>query len=843
MSQVPFSVSARTALLIGQQNFTNAEGAIIELVKNTYDADAKYCLVLFDIPFSDIPNVLAHSIVAQYQLQTLVRDFYDDKNGSYQLKSELTEADKKTIKASLNLANRICIVDSGVGMDRQVISDQWMTIGTGNKDYNYLSGGGRIQTGAKGIGRFALDRLGKQTKLWTRPKSMDAPSTFWQMDWKQFETADLKLSDVKATVADAEDFVLSRKVNDNFSGFSFFNDIPEDAFQHGTFIQIEDLRDEWSLKEVENVFKRLEALIPPKDLKIEFRVFQGYQQADKLFGEVDTAYFNDYDYKLVSKFNAEDLRVDFEMTRNEIDLKMLAEKYPNVFADAKPPFDIATLKKKTFKFSLPIQQVVKWKKNDNNFDRLKQVGDFEFTLYFLKVVMSKKEEYPYKPINSSERQNILSRFGGIKIYRDSFRVRPYGDPDNDWLDLGRRAGRSPAGAGQRIGDWRVGSNQVAGLIQISRIVNTQLVDKSDRGALVENDAFNLFKQILIGIINRFEIDRSTVLHPIYLFNEAEAKRKEEERIMAEAQKIAEQLYEARVNNEKKQSEEQPEDNIPPADAQEEKDTYQKIAEDALRKFQQPEEKDAEIAQVRSLASLGLIMASFAHELRNVQYNTNEVLDLEKIYHRIVTEAAKQTKDYKNGQDIIDLLKSDNEKVKHWVDYSLTSIKKDKRQRRELNFNDYFGMLKKDWEFPLSDRNIRIEIGRTEGVYNFRAFEMDMNTIFSNLITNSIDSFLSAKEIIDREITINQELKQDSIVIVYTDNGPGLSDVFVDKEEVFLPFTTSKKDKDGQDIGTGLGMYLVKNVVLDYNGSVNILDVDKGFALQIEFPTRKTVADV
>lgn len=840
MSQVPFSVSARTALLIGQQNFTNAEGAIIELVKNTYDADAKYCLVLFDIPFSEIPAVLAESVIDKYRLQALAARFYENSNGGRRLKVELGEDERNAIRSELNLANRICIVDSGVGMDRRVISEQWMTIGTGKKDYNYLSGGGRIQTGAKGIGRFALDRLGKQTKLWTRPKSKKEAPTFWQMDWKQFETADLKISDVKATVTDVDDFDLSRKVSDNFSGFSFFNKLPANAFEHGTFIQIEELRDDWSLKEVEDVFRRLEALIPPKDLKIEFRVFQGYQQANKLFGEVDTAYFNDYDYRMVAQYHADDLRVDFQMTRNEIDLKVLGEKYPNVFADAKPPFDVTTLKQKTFKFSLPIQQVIKWKKNDNNTDRLKQVGDFEFTFYFLKVVMPRKEEYPYKPINSSERQKILNRFGGIKIYRDSFRVRPYGDPDNDWLDLGRRAGRSPAGAGQRIGDWRVGSNQVAGLVQISRIVNTQLIDKSDRGALVENDAFNLFKQILIGIINRFEIDRSTVLHPIYLFNEAEAKRKDEERIMVEAQKIAEKLYEARVNNEREQAAEQPDDNAQSQDSQEEKDTYQKIAEEALRQFQQPEEKDAEIAQVRSLASLGLIMASFSHELRNVQYNTNEVSHLEKIYHRIVTETTKQTKDYKNGQDIIDLLKSDSEKVKHWVDYSLTSIKKDKRQRRELNFNDYFTSLRKDWELPLSDRFIKFELCNAEGTYSFRAFEMDMNTIFSNLITNSIDSFLSAKELIDRQITIKQNIKPESIVIIYTDNGPGLADVFVDKEEVFLPFTTSKKDKDGQDIGTGLGMYLVKNVVLDYNGSVDILDTDKGFALQIELPTRKTV---
>ncbi|MEZ5147297.1 MAG: hypothetical protein R2759_09495 [Bacteroidales bacterium] len=48
MSEIPFTVSARTARLIGQENFANAEGAIIELVKNCYDADANVGVVVID---------------------------------------------------------------------------------------------------------------------------------------------------------------------------------------------------------------------------------------------------------------------------------------------------------------------------------------------------------------------------------------------------------------------------------------------------------------------------------------------------------------------------------------------------------------------------------------------------------------------------------------------------------------------------------------------------------------------------------------------------------------------------------------------------------------------------
>ena len=46
--KIPFKVSARTARLIGRENIATSKGAIIELVKNGYDADSKLCIVYFD---------------------------------------------------------------------------------------------------------------------------------------------------------------------------------------------------------------------------------------------------------------------------------------------------------------------------------------------------------------------------------------------------------------------------------------------------------------------------------------------------------------------------------------------------------------------------------------------------------------------------------------------------------------------------------------------------------------------------------------------------------------------------------------------------------------------------
>ena len=243
--------------------------------------------------------------------------------------------------------------------------------------------------------------------------------------------------------------------------------------------------------------------------------------------------------------------------------------------------------------------------------------------------------------------------------------------------------------------------------------------------------------------------------------------------------------------------------------------------------------------MRNLASLGLIISSFAHELKEVRNNVDEIVDLEEIFNKIVEIEKKVLKDFKDGSDIIELLKRDGERIKHWVDYSLSAIKKDKRKRNSFKFEDYFLILKSDWEYALEERNVDLIFeNNISEKYNFRAFEMDMNTIFSNLISNSIDAFKNLKTISDRVIKITYELKNNIISINYSDNGTGLPKVFKTKEDVFLPFTTSKKDRNGKDIGTGLGMYLVKSVIDDNNGGIEFLDSKDGVKIKIEFPTRK-----
>lgn len=788
--KIPFKVSARAGKLLGRENFSNPEGAITELVKNSYDADAEYCVVIFDIPLIE----------------------KEDENG-----------DTYTIPNKEDSV--IYIIDNGEGMEKTIVEDYWMQIGTGNKEQFHLSDNQRVKTGAKGIGRFALDRLGMQTEMWTLSKKCEnGEGLFWKMNWEQFDDLEKTISEIEADLT-VQQLDLEDKIK-NLLGFDYeLTDAQQYHFKHGTILKISNLKDEWYSDDIDVVFQSLESLIPPKELNIPFQVYFKHFQTPLKYGIVNTAFFNDFDYKVIAKYNSEKLMIEFIIERNELDLTQLNKKYKPLFENLSSPFDINTINQRIFTYSKSVGKMLNWDLNEARKEFLKSIGDFQFSFNFIKLTNSRKEGYPYKDIISKERRATLERFGGIKIYRDSFRVRPYGDPKNDWLGLGFRAAKSPAGAGQRIGDWRVNNENVAGIITVSRKANPLLEDKSDRGGLQENEVFETFKNIIIGIIHEFEVDRSRLLNPIYLFNQQKKKKEQEEEIQRQAEVIARRIIEEQKNN-------------PAPDENTEQERVEAFFKESVRTIieDKKDEENQEIVQVRSLASLGLIVSSFSHELKEVSNNASEIETLEKYALALIPEDKHKTVEYNDVVDIFELLKDDKDKIKHWVDYTLTAIKKDKRTRTKLYFSAFFVQLQESWKriFKRKDVSFVLNDNIEESQYEFRAFEMDMTTIFSNLINNSIDSFEQRTSVDDRNITIDLGIVNNKIEIIFSDNGKGLDKAFENKEDIFLPFTTSKRDRKGNEIGTGLGMYLVKSVIDDNNGNIEVLEPQNGFAVKITF---------
>ncbi len=831
--RVPFKVSARTAKLIGLENFSTEEGAVIELVKNTYDADAHNCILIFDLKIKIEKTV--------------------DKEGD-EIQIEKFEKENSSI----------FIIDNGIGMNDKIIQNQWMTIGTDNKLYEHTTELGRVKTGAKGIGRFALNRLGMLTDMTSLPTLIsieeeeevdvnkfipnnDNIGFEWTVDWKDFDKKGATVSDVEAVLSDEENLNLKKVLLSRFSSYPKVKKVLENiVFKSGTIIEITELNDEWNEDKLRKLFGNLEMLLPPEgqnDFAIDFFLLNNLEE----FGTVKRAFYDDYDYKLKASYNQNNDKVlNVEISRNELDIDALENRYSEVFEFdmmKNPPFKLEDFKKNKIDLNLPIEKLLSEKVDK---DLLERVGQFGFTFYFLKNTISDDKEegdvkkYPYKNFDSANRKSWLKKFGGIKMFRDDFRIRPYGENGDDWLRLGERQSKSPGGVG-RLGGYRIRPNQIAGTIKISRLHNESFQDKSGREGIIENDVFDLFKNILLEIIGLFEKDRNIIMYNLSQLHSQRNEEAEKLRLAEEeaerVQRQKEERESQKENTDKKNGDQSSKENKDYSDAEE------KMADGFLILKKENEKKDEELRLLRSLASVGLIISSFAHEVRSLRARliprTKFLVD--ELRNHLSEEKLSQTLDKDdNPFYMIDLMREEDIKLKHWLDYSLSTLKIDKRERKNLDFSKYFESFKANWSKALEQRNISLDLKKLDddNEHIIRAFEVNMDSIFNNLLSNSINAHYGYNNE-QKKIEIAWKKNGNTIEIYFSDNGKGLDEIYKDNPEVIFNLNeSSKTDNKGNKIGTGLGLYIVKSIIEEYNNSsISIINIQDGLTFKIIFKSR------
>lgn len=763
---VPFNISARTAKLIGLENFANAEGAIVELVKNAYDADADICVVVADI-----------------------RKSRED--------------------------SRLYIIDNGSGMTEEVILRHWMTIGTDDKLINAKSSvKKRIKSGAKGIGRFALNRLGRNVEMITFASESKGNGYKWAVDWSAFDKAET-LTEITASI-DKYCYKESAKWFDD----SGLNKLPIAEKLHlsefqGTVLCISDLRDIWTDESLDNLLNNLEMLIP-EHMQSAFTLYLYKMQDLEWSGKVNPAEYSDFDYKVIATFDGVKT-IDVTIERNELNISLLETKYVKVFdrgAMRVSPYRLEDFQNRIIKKKVFVSDQVPQ-------DLLNNVGRFSFTFFFIKNTNSDDKErdgakkYPYNQIDSAARKNWLAKFGGVRVFRDEFRVRPYGENGNDWLALGRRQAQSPGGAGQKMGGYRIRPNQISGVVNISRLTNKAFEDKSSREGIQENDEFEVFKNILLQMISTFEEDRN---HIMYNLSE---QYKEEHPLTVKAQDIA------KATLAKTEKENQTDDAL----------KLRTLAEGYQSLEEELDAKDAELAMLRGLASMGISVATYTHELRSVMLRLlprNNLLRTILLKYLPVDKFSGMR--FNNPYKELDTMKGEDEKLYNWLLYSLHSIQRSKRDLKEIKLSDYFYSFVMGWEPSLSKKNIKIVPDLTGlGDAKIDAIEMDLDSVYNNFIANSINAFLKSPEM-NKAITIRAINDHGYAVIDFVDNGCGLAAEYKDNPDViFNAFETSIVDSKNNKIGTGMGLFIAKGVMDKFKDStISLLPVQQGFGIRTIF---------
>ncbi len=103
----------------------------------------------------------------------------------------------------------------------------------------------------------------------------------------------------------------------------------------------------------------------------------------------------------------------------------------------------------------------------------------------------------------------------------------------------------------------------------------------------------------------------------------------------------------------------------------------------------------------------------------------------------------------------------------------------------------------------------------------RCFPYEIDTILSNLISNSTASFEKVKTP-EKKIYIDVKEENENIRIDYSDTGAGLDAIYKNNPEKTLEvFETDKRNASGEKIGTGMGLWIVNNTVQEYGGKIDL----------------------
>lgn len=261
MSKVHFRTNALLKSIIGKDLITDDNIAVLELVKNSFDAGS----LSVDIIFSNI------------------------------LKNDDSLIDKSPTRNSSTLI----ISDLGIGMSEYDISEKWLNIAYSEKKEKKEEFG-RMLAGNKGVGRFSCDRLGRFLTIYSKKKDQDYNKLF--IDWKVFEEE----GKIDFNIQDVEFEIVNLKENE------FITSTGYNKFESGTVIEISCLREYWHSNKILSLKRQLEKLINPNQAfkKSEFGVrivakdFLQYdkdqEDYNKVNGIVKNKIFEKLDFKTSS---------------------------------------------------------------------------------------------------------------------------------------------------------------------------------------------------------------------------------------------------------------------------------------------------------------------------------------------------------------------------------------------------------------------------------------------------------------------------------------------------------------------------------------------------------------
>jgi signal transduction histidine kinase len=774
-----FRITARTILQLGAELISSDEVALYELIKNAIDARSKsgvsidFQICMLRSSYDELSmecrkREADKSFTAELFRKEIVGKLVADAPTGLlaQFTDALDGTTPQTLLAQLDDAytrfNCIVVTDTGHGMSASDLDDIFLTIGTTSRAAATRSelaepnkaGNRPTYLGEKGVGRLSAMRLGSKLRVESATEA-DAKTNVLEIDWDEFERAyDKPYDSVKLEAHSGE--------------------AKKPGYVSGTTLTICGLRSVWTPKVLKHTVEtQLSKLFDPFSFVERRRaqvrlVYNG--KALEYGRNVSDALLKSAHAKCIGHYQVIDgtpnLHVEMEV--------------PLFNGSTKPEtFDLTDLKGMSGIVELGLPS-----------SALSSIGPFSFELYWYN-----RQRLTAVPDvgDRAQVQALVRQWTGIFLFRDGYRVLPYGNEGDDWLMLDRAALGSPG--------YKLNTKQFIGRVRIGRLTNPRLLDQTNRQGLQACPETSVLVETLHNVISgklKAYIDECMAaekrLHGIE-FDKAVTDHKVEqlERRTKDSIKVIRQHYRG-----------------PEQVLQQIKDAFAELNDAYSRAVSRVDDLENEKERMLHLAGVGLLVETVAHELTRATEHTQDTLKRIKaddvsaeLGHTFTSLRAQLATITKRLRILEPLSVSARNRRSH---QDLVKIVRFVLGSHEAQF-DRHGII----------TEIRLPGGKQTTIDAFVVEGMVVQ-ILENLIANSVYWLkLHKEDHRSHKSRIVVELTQNPPTIVYFDNGPGIPTSR--REAVFEPFF-STKGKAGRH---GLGLYIARQNAELMKGTIGLVD--------------------
>jgi len=782
-----FKFKARVLLELGAELISSDAVALYELVKNGIDAGSKEVKIRIRIAlqhsaYKQLRALLQHEVSAQQKRGSAFNVTKFNQNVLQSLDDQASDATRerfiksygtpKTAAEALTCLDQaytrgsyIAVIDEGCGMTYRNLEDGYLTVGTPARllEKNAVIEQAtalvsRLQNpqseltlplGEKGIGRLSAMRLGHYVSVKTKTEGLPHWNAL-RLDWRP-AFADPTL-DASALSFPIEESLCT----------------PDEVVKGGTTIYIRDLQSDWSEAKVKRIAKADLAKISDPFAKLRANKFMGisFQDVDISIPVLDREPLRYADALCTAKFSYDEsgepqlaLRVDYK-THSRERTDHLKGEHLRACVREEPG-------RKKKKLPLIDAEVVA--------EALKHLGPWELEFHWFnrgRIMRDTPELW-----NDSIRDFLVQWSGGFLVYRDGYRVYPYGERSDDWLDLDRKALAASA--------YKLNRAQMVGRLRISSIGNPSLLDQTNREGFRDSydreALIRLLRYVILGFCRPFleQVERD-VEPPIEEVAEEVQQRLTTSRDIAVASLKGMQLR------------------LP--DEQENINKVMHHLEEVSEAWERAKLRIASFEETIDsfvhLAGVGLMLEFVSHELSRVTQDSLKAVSSGKFSLQVV-EAQLKTLDKRVR--ILDELSIPGRQI-----------------RKEADLRELVDMLCEFHGAKSVRHGVGIEVTSTSGGRFVETLERgQFLQILDNLFSNS---FYWLANRFDPSIPgiISVELNPRARTLRFTDNGPGIP--AERRESVFDQFVTTKPPREGR----GLGLYIARRLSTE-NGARLYLD--------------------